>query len=68
MSRTKLCPKCLLDNVLPKVINPTQTSFVKGRYILENILKCWETMSWAKDSNQKVNMLLIDYEKAYDII
>lgn len=33
-----------LENVLPKVINPTQTGFVKGRYILENLLTSWEVM------------------------
>ena len=52
--------------MLPKFICPTQTSFIKGRYILENLITSWEAMEWAKTSNQEVVMLLVDFEKAYD--
>lgn len=57
-----------LSSILPKIINPTQTRFVKGRYILENLITCWETMEWARSSSQDARMFLIDYEKAYDRI
>lgn len=36
------CPK--LKDILPKVINSTQTCFVKGRYILENLITYWEAI------------------------
>lgn len=26
--------------ILPKIISPTQTGFIKGRYILENLITC----------------------------
>lgn len=52
--------------VLPSVINSAQTGFVKGGYILENLITCWEAMDWAKESNQQTCMFLLDYEKAYD--
>ena len=57
-----------IEKILPNIINSTQTSFVKGRYILENLITCWEAMNWAKASGQDCAMLLIDYEKAYDRI
>lgn len=57
-----------LENILPKVISPTQTEFVKDRYILENLLTCWEAMNWVKESKQDVTMLQLDFEKAYDRI
>lgn len=55
-----------LTNILPKFINSTQTGFIKGRYILENLITSWETLDWAKRSQQNVTMLLLDFEKAYD--
>lgn len=57
-----------LGNVLRKVVNSTQTSFVKGRYILENLLTGWEAKNWAKESKQYACVFLIDFEKAYDRI
>ena len=57
-----------IEKILPNIINSTHTGFVKGRYILENLITCWEAMNWAKASSQDCAMLLIDYEKAYDRI
>ena len=34
-----------IEKILPNVINSTQTGFVKGRYILENFITCWEAMN-----------------------
>ena len=57
-----------IEKILPNIINSTRTGFVKGRYILENLITCWEAMNWAKASGQDCAMFLIDYEKAYDWI
>lgn len=57
-----------MEKILPKIISPTQTGFVRGRYILENLITCWESMNWAKITGQNGAMLLIDFEKAYDRI
>lgn len=57
-----------MEEILPKIISTTQTGFVKGRYILENLITCWESLHWAKESGQNGAMLLIDFEKAYDRI
>ena len=61
----KVLASCLV-NILPKFICSTQTSFIKGRYILENLITNWEAMEWANSSNQHAAMFLIDFEKAYD--
>ncbi|XP_059069967.1 uncharacterized protein LOC131859829 [Cryptomeria japonica] len=55
-----------LVDILPKFIGPSQTGFIKGRYILENLITSWEAMDWAKNSHQNTAMLLLDFEKAYD--
>lgn len=55
-----------LVTILPKFICSTQTSFIKGRYILENLITCWESMKWAKSSKQDTAIFLLDFEKAYD--
>lgn len=55
-----------LVDILPRFICSTQTGFIKGRCILENLITSWEAMEWAKVSNQNVAMFLLDFEKAYD--
>lgn len=55
-----------LTNILPKFISFTQTGFIKGRYILENLITSWEGLDLAKISQQNVAMLLLDFEKGYD--
>ena len=57
-----------LQSILPKFVTPSQTSFIKGRYILENSIIGQEVMRWAKDSAQDYAMLLFDFEKSYDRI
>ena len=37
-----------ISPILPKIINPTQERFVKGRYTFEKVLTCQETMDWEK--------------------
>lgn len=57
-----------IERIMPKIIYPTQTRYVKGRYSLENLLTCWEAMRWVKESRQYAIILLLDFEKAYDRI
>lgn len=54
--------------ILPCFVNNTQTGFIKGRYIIENLITSWEAMNWAKLIDQNVVMFLICFEKAYDRI
>lgn len=55
-----------LAHILPKFVNSSQTGFIKGRYILENLITAWEAMDWGKCSHQNSALLLLDFEKAYD--
>jgi exonuclease III len=47
-------------------ILPSQTGFVPNRCILDNIFLAFEAIEWTLESNQKISMLLLDFEKAYD--
>ncbi|XP_059067540.1 uncharacterized protein LOC131858343 [Cryptomeria japonica] len=55
-----------LVHILTKIVSATQTGFIKGRYILENLITAWEAMDWATCSHQNVALLLLDFKKAYD--
>ena len=57
-----------IAKVLDSIISVTKTGFIKGRFILENLVTSWEAMHWAKADNQNSTMILLDFEKAYDRI
>ena len=48
------------------LIHNTQTGFVHGKSIFYNIFSFWEASKWSIQSNQKLAILLLDFEKAYD--
>ena len=54
--------------MLPLIVRPEKTGFIKSRYILNNIIVVWEGMEWARKSKQKAIFLKIDFSKAYDRI
>ena len=47
---TKIIAK-RIENVLPKIINPNQTGYVKGHFIGENIRLIQDVMSLTKNAN-----------------
>lgn len=55
-----------LKPMLPSLIRPSQTGFVPGRSILDNIFAAEEAMEWAVESKQNLVLMLLDYEKAFD--
>ncbi len=57
-----------LQTILPNIIRPNQTGFVEGRSILNNVFIAQESMSWAKESNQDLVLLLLDFEKTFNRI
>jgi hypothetical protein len=57
-----------LQAFLPRVIRPNQTSFVKGRSILDNVFIAQDSLDWAVESDQELVLLLLDFEKAFDKI
>ena len=53
----------LLDN---DIIKPTQHGFLPGRSTVSNLLTCMEEWTKAYDENQPVDVIYLDYEKAFD--
>ncbi len=50
------------------IIRLNQTGFVEGRNILDNVFMAQEALRWAKESDQDLVLLLLDFEKAFDRI
>jgi len=68
-SAYKIFTKCLanrLTDIVEKCIGPHQTGFVQGRDIRENILTAQSLIEHYKTNNQKIALLLLDWEKAFD--
>lgn len=52
--------------VLQTYINPSQSAFIPGRFILDNIMLVSELQKWVEDLDQEAIFLSIDFAKAYD--
>jgi hypothetical protein len=57
-----------LKNNLIKIINKSQSSFIKGRYIGDNIRSLLEVIDLTEEENLSCIVLSIDFEKAFDTI
>jgi hypothetical protein len=59
-----------LNNRLIKVadmlISKNQTTFIKGRFILESVVAAYEIIHGIHKNKEKRLILKLDYEKAYD--
>ena len=55
-----------LREVLPLLIAPDQTGFIKGRKIAHNIRKSLDIIDFAKDNSIPMLILSIDMEKCFD--
>ena len=64
---TKILAK-RLEKVLPKLINPDQTGYVKGRYIGENIRLIQDLMFYTEKENLPGIAVFLDFRKAFDTI
>jgi hypothetical protein len=53
-------------SVAKRVIRPSETAFLPGRYILEGVVILNETIHEMKKKKQKGVLLKLDFEKAYD--
>lgn len=50
------------------LIGPHQSSFIKGRQILDGTLIAGEIIESCKRSNTKANILKLDFHKAFDSV
>ena len=67
----KIFTKLLLDRlegVVDKLISNSQTTFIKGRYILDGAVILHETLHELSQKKLKGVVMKIDFEKAYDSI
>ena len=66
-SKNKVIAK-RIESVLPKLINPNQTGFVKGRYIGQNIRLLTDVLEQTKRQDIPGILLLLDFRKAFDTL
>ena len=64
---TKIIAK-RIKKVLPKIINPNQTGYVKGCFIGENIRLIQDVMFLSKNANTPGIAIFLDFRKAFDTI
>jgi len=57
-----------LQSILKDVISPEQSSFLPSQLILANILLQYKTVEWAKESDQNLIFLKLNFTKAYDVV
>ena len=57
-----------LEKVLPSIIHPCQTGYMKGRYIGECIRLISDTMLYIKQKNLPGAAIFLDFEKAFNTI
>ena len=65
----KLLAKALATRIGPAmqhVIDPTQTAFVPGRWIGDNVLSHLEEVEYLQQTGQSGCMVFLDFSKAYD--
>nr|KAJ0194091.1 hypothetical protein LSAT_V11C800426490 [Lactuca sativa] len=70
-STYKIISKVLVERlkkVIPLVISPTQSAFIKDRYILDGPLIVNEVISWLRKSKSKAFLFKVDFEKAFDCL
>lgn len=67
----KIIAKCLAErmkHILPRIIAPDQTGFMKNRYIGENITIFLDVQEYSAKEMKPGLSFLADWEKAYDLI
>ena len=57
-----------LKSVLPKIIDCSQSAFIKGRGLLDSILVANEVVEECKLKKKRLAIVKVDYEKAYDSV
>ena len=56
-----------LEKVLPKIINPNQTGYIKGRFIGENVRLIQDAMFYTKQEKKTGIAIFLDFRKANGI-
>ncbi len=67
----KIASKALatwIERILPKLIHPDQTGFMKGRYIGENLRLISDVMEYTKMEELTGVLVSVDFKKAFDTL
>jgi Reverse transcriptase (RNA-dependent DNA polymerase) len=65
----KIITKLLTNRTAPlmdNLISPTQTSYIKGRNIMDNVVVTTEVLHFVKRKKIKCLLLKIDFKKEFD--
>jgi hypothetical protein len=57
-----------LSKVMNSVVANTQTTFIKGRHLVDGVLVINEVVDLAKKSGRECLIFKVDFEKAYDSV
>ena len=57
-----------LQKIIKKLINPDQVGYIKGRYISQNVRTIEDITIYAEKYNIPGLLVLIDFEKAFDMV
>ncbi len=57
-----------LELIMPELINPDQTGFIRGRQTQDNIWRTLQIINHIQDSNLQAVLLSLDAEKAFDSV
>ena len=67
----KLLAKVLvrrLASVMNSIISPSQSAFLKGRHLVDEVLVINELVDYAKKANKECLIFKVDFEKVYDSV
>jgi Reverse transcriptase (RNA-dependent DNA polymerase) len=65
----KILTKLLIERLSPlmdDLISPTQTAYIKGRYIMDNVVCAYETLHIIHKNKMKCVLFKLDFEKDFD--
>ncbi|KAJ9541159.1 hypothetical protein OSB04_027665 [Centaurea solstitialis] len=57
-----------IKGVMAKLINPSQSVFLKGRFILDGVLIANEVVDYVRKKKKSSLIFKVDFEKAYDSV
>ena len=57
-----------LQAVIPELVSPNQTGYIKGRYIGDNIRTIYDIIEFSSLKNLPGMIVMLDFEKAFDSI
>ena len=53
-----------MNTIIPSIIHSSQTGFIRGRYIGENIRSTFECIQYLNEKKKPGMLLFADYEKS----